>query len=278
VLDVTPRYPRPGAHPAEIQAILPTWGEHAIPIQPTVEQERIHRKQRLAAGYRIFARHGFDMGGTGHITARDPGRPDHFWVSPAGVRFHRVKVSDLMMVNHEGAIVEPPAQARPLLSRAASAIHSALHRARPDVVAAAHAHSIHGKAWSTLGRLLDPLTQDAAAFYEDHSLFADFSGVVVDPREGEKIAAALGRRKAVILQSHGLLTVGQSVEAALFRYLALEDACRVQLLAEAAGRPRPMPPEVARRTADEVGTEVRGIFAFQPYWDVVTEEEPDLFD
>lgn len=273
--------PLRASHPAKIETTLPErafGAPGAVPQQPTIEAERLYRKQRLAAGYRLFARNGFDMGGAGHITARDPEHPDHFWVNPAGVHFSRITVSDLMLVDHEGEIVQPPAHAKPRLNRAAFAIHSELHKARPDVVAAAHSHSLYGKAWSALGRLLDPLTQDSAAFYDDHSIFEEFSGVVLDTSEGEKIAAALGPRKAVILQNHGILTVGQTVEAAVWRYLALENACQVQLLAEAAGQTRPMPPAVARHTAGQVGSEIGGVYAFQPYWDVVSEEEPDLFD
>jgi len=265
-------------HPDRIDTQLPEFGERVIPAQPTVELERLYRKQRLAAGYRLFARNGFDMGGAGHITARDPEHPDQFWVNPLGVHFSRIKVSDLMLVSHDGEIVQPPKQAKPRLNRAAFAIHSELHKARPDVVAAAHSHSLYGKAWSALGRLLDPLTQDSAAFYEDHALFEEFSGVVLDTSEGRKIAEALGPRKAVILQNHGILTVAQSVEGAVWRYLAMENACQVQLLADAAGPTKPMPPEVARHTASQVGSEVGGFYAFQPYWDVVSEEEPDLFD
>jgi ribulose-5-phosphate 4-epimerase/fuculose-1-phosphate aldolase len=74
------------------------------------------------------------------------------------------------------------------INESAFAIHSRLHMARPDVVAAAHAHSLYGKTWSSLGRLLDPLTQDACAFYEDHSLFDDYTGVVYDNSEGDRIA------------------------------------------------------------------------------------------
>jgi ribulose-5-phosphate 4-epimerase/fuculose-1-phosphate aldolase len=266
------------AHPDKIATVLPGFGDRTLPVQPTVELERLYRKQRLAAGYRLFARSGFDMGGAGHITARDPEHPDRFWVNPLGVHFSRIKVSELMLVNHDGEILEPPRTERPRLNRAAFAIHSELHKARADVVAAAHSHSLYGKAWSALGRLLEPLTQDAAAFYDDHALFADFSGVVLDTSEGRKIAEALGPRKAVILQNHGILTVAQSVEGAVWRYLALENACQVQLLAQAAGPTKPMPEAVARRTAGQVGTEIGGIHAFQPYWDVVSEEEPDLFD
>ena len=248
------------------------------PPPPTLEAARLYRKQRLAASFRLFARYGYDMGGAGHITARDPEHPDQFWVNPLGVHFSRIKVSDLMLVSHDGEIVQPPKTAKPRLNRAAFAIHSELHKARPDVVAAAHSHSLYGKAWSALGRLLEPLTQDSAAFYDDHALFEEFSGVVLDTSEGEKIAKALGPRKAVILQNHGILTVAQSVEGAVWRYLALENACQVQLLAEAAGPTKPMPEAVARHTAGQVGSEAGGLYSFQPYWDVVSEEEPDLFD
>jgi ribulose-5-phosphate 4-epimerase/fuculose-1-phosphate aldolase len=268
----------PYRHPAKIETVLPEFRGAPVPVQPTVELERLYRKQRLAAAYRLFGRSGFDMGGAGHITARDPEHADRFWVNPLGVHFSRIKVSDLMLVDHDANIVQPPAAAAPRLNRAAFAIHSELHKARPDVVAAAHSHSVYGKAWSALGRLLDPLTQDSAAFYDDHALFEEFSGVVLDTSEGEKIARALGGRKAVILQNHGILTVGASVESAVWRYLAMENACQVQLLAEAAGRTKPMPDAVARHTAGQVGSEVGGLYAFQPYWDIITDEEPDLFD
>ncbi len=269
---------RPTPAGAKIETQLPDRFGEPAPVQPTIALERLYRKQRLAAAYRLFARNGYDMGGAGHITARDPEWSDHFWVNPFGVHFSRITVSELMLVNHQGEIVEPPARARPRLNRAAFAIHSALHKARPELTAAAHAHSLYGKTWSALGRLLDPLTQDSAAFYDDHALFPDFSGVVLDESEGEKIAEALGHRKAVILQNHGILTVGRTVEAAVWRYLALENACQVQLLAEAAGDVRPMPPAVARRTAAQVGTETGAIYAFEPYWDVITRDQPDLFE
>ncbi len=90
--------------------------------------------------------------------------------------FSQIRVSDLILVNHEGEIVEGEGD----VNRAAFAIHSQLHSARPDVIAAAHTHSLYGKSWSTLGRLLDPLTQDACAFYGDHAPYNDYGGIVYD--------------------------------------------------------------------------------------------------
>ena len=245
--------------------------------QPTfdsVDEERLHRKQRLAAAFRLFGRFGFDEGVAGHITARDPGATDHFWVNPFAMNFKHIRVSDLLLVNRDGEVVEGDAR----VNRAAFAIHSQVHEARPDVVAAAHAHSIHGKAWSSLGRLLDPLTQDACAFYGDHSLFDDYTGVVLDLEEGKRIAHALGENKAVILRNHGLLTTGHSVESAAWSFIAMERACQAQLLAEAAGTPVSIPDDMARVTHDQVGSPVACQIAFRPLWDWITREEPDLFE
>src|SRR5207248_11142817 len=110
-----------------------------------------------------------------------------------------------------------------------------VHAARPDVMAAAHAHSIYGKSWSALGRTLDPITQDVCAFYEDHALFDDYTGVVLDVEEGKRLAHALGDSKAVILRNHGLLTVGRAVDEADFWFITMERYGQVQLMAVAVG-------------------------------------------
>jgi ribulose-5-phosphate 4-epimerase/fuculose-1-phosphate aldolase len=242
------------------------------PPRASIAEERLHRKQRLAAGLRLFSKFGFDQGLAGHITARDPEHLDHFWVNPFAKHFSQIGVSDLLLVNHLGDVVAGEGQ----VNKAAFVIHSALHRARPEVAAAAHAHSTYGKAWSTLGRRLDPITQDSTAFYDDHALFEEFTGVVWDGGEGARIAAALGARKAVILRNHGLLTVGATVEAAVWWFIAMEDAARTQLLAESAGRPFLIDDATARLTFDIVGTPLSGVLNFQPLWDMIIAEQPDL--
>src|SRR5581483_10813860 len=134
-----------------------------LPTFDSVEDERVHRKQRLAAAYRLFGRFGLDEGAAGHITVRDPEHADHFWVNRLGQNFSQVRASDLLCVDERGDVVEGDGE----VNEAAFAIHSQIHRARPDVMAAAHSHSTWGKAWSATGALLDPLTQDACMFFED---------------------------------------------------------------------------------------------------------------
>jgi ribulose-5-phosphate 4-epimerase/fuculose-1-phosphate aldolase len=245
-----------------------------LPRFGSVEEERLHRKQRLAAAFRIFAELGFDEGVAGHITARDPEHPDHFWVNPFRASFHHLRVSDLILVNDQGEVVEGRAR----VNRAAFALHSQIHAARPDVIAAAHAHSIYGKAWSTFRRPLDPLTQDACAFYDDHAVFDDYTGPVFDLEESKRITHALGDRKAVILSNHGLLTVGRSVDEAAWWFCSMDKVCQVQLLAEAAGTPVLIDPDHARLTAGEAGSHVAGHVSFRPMYERIVRQQPDLLD
>ena len=248
-----------------------------LPLPPSfdsVKKERRHRKERLAAAFRLFSKFGFEEGVAGHITARDPEFPERFWVNPFAVPFAHIRVSDLICVDANGDVVKGT---KPV-NRAAFAIHSQVHAARPDVVAAAHSHSVYGKSWSSLGRLLDPLTQDSCAFYGTHALFDDYTGVVVDVEEGKRIAAALGEHKAVILRNHGLLTVGHSVDEAAFWFITMERTCQAQLLAEAAGTPVKIDPENAALTATQVGGHYAGWLSFQPLYEKIVREQPDLLD
>jgi ribulose-5-phosphate 4-epimerase/fuculose-1-phosphate aldolase len=244
------------------------------PTFATAAEERQHRKQRLAGAYRLFSRFGFDEGVAGHITARDPEHLDHFWVNPFGMHFGQIRVSDLILVDGNGQVVEGKSP----VNGAAFAIHSQIHAARPDIVAAAHAHSLYGKTWSSLDRLLDPITQDACAFYDDHSLFADFTGVVYKTSEGERIAQSLGDKKAVILRNHGLLTVGHTVDEAAWWFITMERSCQAQLMAEAVGKPVKINAADAEITQQQVGTHMAGWFQFQPLWSRIVREQPDLLE
>ncbi|MCJ1302985.1 hypothetical protein MMC08_005790 [Hypocenomyce scalaris] len=249
-----------------------------FPGPPTFEdkyEEREYLKGRLAAALRIFGKYGFDEGVAGHITLRDPVDPKTFWVNPFGIAFSLMKRSDLIQVDHTGKVIAG-GKVR-LLNAAAFMIHSAIHEARPDVLCAAHSHSIYGRSFCSLGRELDIITQDACAFHNDHALYTTFNGVVLAEKEGHDIAAALGPRKAALLQNHGLLTVGHSVEAAVFWFLSLEKCCHAQLLADAAATGRggetvKVGNEEAAVTYKTVGTEMAGWFSAKPTFDVLAAE------
>ena len=242
----------------------------SYPQFETLEEERLYRKQHLAAAFRIFAERGFDEGVAGHMfvpTLRPYPPPfitdfkspdqfltDHFWLNPLSQHFSQICVSDLILVNEDGDVVEGDEP----VNAAAFAIHSEIHKARPDVHAACHAHSVYGKAWSVFGKELEMMTQDALRFYKSHAIYDNFGGIVLDREEGIKIAKALGKGKAAILQNHGLLTVGQSVDEAAFWFISLDKTCHAQLLADAAsagsGNKKILIAEEAAFTHEQVGS------------------------
>ena len=251
-------------------------GELGMPELDGVAQQRRHGLEKLAAAFRLFSLNGFDEGVAGHITFRDPEFPDLFWVNPFGVHFSQMQVSDLILVNHHGDVV----LGNHPVNRAAFAIHSRLHKARPDITAAAHSHSVHGRSFSTLGRLLDPITQDSCAFFEEQALFGEFHGVVDELDYGDDIATALGDKKTAILQNHGLLTTGTSVDMAAWLFISMDKCCKSQLLADAKGNNQPIliPEEVARKTRGQVGSEIACWVSFQPLYDMIVAKNPDLLN
>ena len=261
-----------------IDGVVLTPKEVSFRMPPTfddVEDERLHRKQKLAGALRLFGRFGFSEGVAGHITVRDPEFPDHFWVNPFGMSFRHIKVSDLILVNHDGDVV----YGTRAVNRAAFVIHAAIHHARPDVVAAAHSHSPYGKSFSSLGIPLGPLTQDACIFYDDHMVIQAQGGAVVfDVDAGRELAEAFPTGKAAIHQNHGLFTVGETVDEAAFWFISMERSCQAQLMAMAAGEPKVIRHEYAAYTREKTGFPLAGWISFQPMWDEISTSEPELFD
>jgi ribulose-5-phosphate 4-epimerase/fuculose-1-phosphate aldolase len=158
-----------------------------------------------------------------------------------------------------------------------------VHAARPDVIAAAHAHGPYGKTLSSLEMNIEPLTQDACAFYEDVGVHDTYTGVVLDAEEGRRIGEALGQHKAVILRNHGMLTVGHTVDSAAWWFLTLERTSQSQLMAYSAAaglgaKPRQIGHEEATITRGQVGFEFAGWFQFQPIWQRISRDHPDIFD
>src|SRR5690349_9008707 len=91
-----------------------------IPSFDSVEAERQHRKERLVAACRAFALHNLDYGFAGHLTIRDPERPELYWTNPMCVHFTQVKVSNLILVDHKGMVVE----GRHAVNRAGFVLHA----------------------------------------------------------------------------------------------------------------------------------------------------------
>ncbi|MBX9791222.1 MAG: class II aldolase/adducin family protein [Pirellulales bacterium] len=214
-------------------------------IEQANSSEARDERVKLAAAYRILARKGLDDGIAGHISLRIPGAPGYFWVNPFGMLFSEVRADNLPIVNHDGEIID----GWPVINRAGFCIHSAIHRARPEVNCAVHTHPPAGSAYSALGMLLEPLDQTGCSFFEDHALYSEYTGIVIEENQAEAIVAALGDRRALILANHGLLTAAATVEQALIDMLDMERTCAVNLRVLATTiRPQVPPPEIVRQS------------------------------
>ncbi|MEV6199201.1 class II aldolase/adducin family protein [Streptomyces sp. NPDC051771] len=258
----------------EIPAPVPVDRLHFAmpPVHATAEEERVHRKQRLAGALRLFGRLGYEEGVSGHITVRDPEYDDCYWVNPFGAPFGDLTASDLVLANGDGQVVLGGQH----VNQAAFTVHAQVHRARPDAVAVAHTHSTHGRALAALGELLDPLTQEACAFYQDHALYDAYTGVTVDAEEARRIALALGPFKGIVLRNHGLLTVGASVDAAAWWFIAMDRCARIQLAARAAGKPVLIDHKDAVATREQLGSDLVAWINYQPLWRRISRAEPEL--
>ncbi|CCG24441.1 hypothetical protein CORT_0F02160 [Candida orthopsilosis Co 90-125] len=205
---------------------------HSIPHFASAKDERKWVLQHMAGAFRVFARKGYTEGTIGHVSLRDPIDPTTFWINPMGKHFGLIKVGDLVHVDQDGNILSTGNQAA--IKTAGFLMHSAIHKARPEVNAACHFHSTFGKAWSSFGKELEMINQDVCIFYKCHSVYPEFNGAVLKSRESDKIVEALGNGKGVILQNHGLLTVGSTIDEAGYLFTLLEKCCQIQLLAQSA--------------------------------------------
>jgi ribulose-5-phosphate 4-epimerase/fuculose-1-phosphate aldolase len=206
---------------------------HQIPKFDDPYKQREWILEHMAGVFRVFGRKGYTEGSAGHISVRDPVDPNTFWINPLGIHFSLLKAADMVRVDEDGNIIGGNIKAP--INAAGFAIHSSLHKARPDINAACHTHSPFGKAYSTFGQPLEMINQDVCTLYNNHCVYTDFGGVAIEKKEGEAIAKALGEKnRCVILQNHGLLTVGQTVDEAGYLYTLMERCCEVQLLADAA--------------------------------------------
>ena len=207
------------------------------------EELRAHRKRRLALGYRVFGAMGWGSLGDGHISARDPERHDCFWLARYGVPFRYVTVDDLVLVQPDGSI-----DGGGHINVAAHYIHAPVHDARPEVVSAVHCHTPYGTPFSANVAKLEPISQEACAFFDDHEIFDDEEVSIGSVDGGKRIAAAMGDARGVVLRNHGLLTVGTTVDSAVGFFLLMERCAEVQVKAREA---RAISAESARRVHDE---------------------------
>ena len=198
------------------------------PDAASAAELRGFRKWECAMGYRVFSALRWGQIGDGHVTARDPVRTDHFWVLGYGIPFRDATVDNLVLVSPEGDVVEGPGET---VNFAAYNIHHPVLAAHPTAHAAAHTHTPHGTPWAAHAEPFRALSQESCAFVFDQAVYEGEDLEVVDTAGGERIAAAMGAHKLVILRNHGLLTGGASPGEAVGWFVLAERVAEVHVKA-----------------------------------------------
>ncbi len=235
-------------------------GVESYDTERTPEQERQHRLQTCATGYRIFGAMRWGQLGDGHISARDPEWTDHFWLLDWGVPFGQAAVDRLVLVGPGGRVRDRGGDYTGAVNTAGYNIHAPLLEARPEVVSAAHTHTPYGTPWSANVKPFSAISQESCAFVFDQGLFDDEEVEVLSYDGGKRIADAVGSGKLCILRNHGLLTVGHTVEEAVGWFVMAERVAEVHVKAPDAV---PISDEAAAVAASTLGVPIAGWRIFQ---------------
>ncbi len=212
----------------------------------------------LAACHRLAARFGLNEGIDNHLTMLVPGISDRFYLAPFGLLWSEVKASDLMELDFSGKVVS----GRGLVEDTALHIHLPVHRLVPEARCVLHTHMPHATALGMLEDASLEMAGQTAIGFHGQIAWYEYNGLALEPREGERMAHALGSKSVLMLRNHGVLVIGASAAQAFERLYFLERACQAQILALSSGRAlRLVPPAVREATAAQFDacTEVGGV-------------------
>src|SRR3989441_975097 len=225
-------------------------GTPAPPPRERVSAEKWQLRRELAAAHRLVAHFVFVDMTYNHISVRLPAEPDHFLVKADKVFMEQVTASNLVKYDlHGRQVSESGYKASP----AASNLHAAVLKARPDIVAAVHTHSPANLAVSAQKGGLRPITQQAMRFYNRIAYYPNVADDTT-PEGTAQLARALGDKWTMILENHGALVCGTSLAEAYIYHHFFELACRAQVGALSGGAEIiTPPPEVCEERARKFG-------------------------
>jgi ribulose-5-phosphate 4-epimerase/fuculose-1-phosphate aldolase len=203
---------------------------------------------KLATAYRLCALKGWDNWTYTHISARLPGQQT-FLMNQFDTLYKDVTPESLAVVD----MTLPSESYFDTLNPTGVYMHSAIYKARPDINAIFHLHTPHGVAVSAMECGLLPLSQFALHFYNRVSVHPYDSLVLDEKTQTDQLARDLGDNYTMLLQNHGTVTSGTTIEEAFFFTHHLEEACRVQCLILSCNTPYSLPSaDVCQKACDDL--------------------------
>jgi len=204
-------------------------------------------RRDLAAILRWSCRLGLSEGICNHYSLAFG--DDRFLVNPFGHHWSELRASQMLLVNHEGVVLEGEGK----VESTAMFIHSQIHRGLPQARCVLHTHMPFATAVAALeqGRV-EMASQNALRFFDDIAYDDDYQGLALDAAEGVRMCRKLGDKRVLFLANHGVIVVGGSIAAAFDDLYYLERACEVQILAQSTHRPlKIVEREVCKKTSEQ---------------------------
>jgi len=187
-------------------------------------------RQKLIVAGKILVAEGQDDFTRGHISMRLPNNPALFFMKPHSVGLDEITMENILTIDLNGKVVAGTARRHSEVY-----IHSEVLKARRDVNCVIHTHPPYSVAFSATGRPMRSLSQPGVLFSDGLGVYLDSMALIRTAAMGARVAAALGPHRAALLRNHGVVAVGASIEDAVITVINLENAAKIQLLAEAAG-------------------------------------------
>lgn len=175
---------------------------------------------------------------SGNISARDP-ESGLIVIKPSGLPYDRLTPETMVVVDDEGQVVEGD-----LAPSSDTLSHCFIYRARPDVRGVVHTHSRYATAFAALGQGI-PCVLTAMADEFGGPIPCGGFALIGGEQIGQEVVRCLNgsRSLAVLLQNHGVFTIGKNAEAAVKAAVMTEDVAATIWLARQLGEPLPITPE-----------------------------------
>ena len=203
-----------------------------------MESTHAEIKEKLIWAGKVLVDEGQDDFTRGHISCRLPDDPTLFFMKAHSIGFDEITLDNILTVDLDGNVVAGTARRHSEVY-----IHTEIFKARPDIQCVLHTHPPYSVALSASNRPLLAYSQPSALFHNALGLYDDTINLIRSEEMGAGVACALGPHRAVLLKNHGAVTAGTTIAEAVVSMIMLENAAKIQMIAEGAGETRPLFPD-----------------------------------
>ena len=193
-------------------------------------------KAEVAQAGRRMLNKGLVSGTAGNISVRVPGG-ERMVITPSQMGYDLIGVDDIVTLDFERNVLE--GERRPSTE---AGMHIGVYKARPDVGAVVHTHSVYASAVASVRKAIPPFLDEMVLVLGGGIEVAEY-GMPGSEELAHNAVAALGKKNAVLLANHGPLCCGKDLESALGNAELVERVAKIFILSSLLGKPQNLPPE-----------------------------------